>query len=56
MWGCVNLVLRSKSKFHIDMEVLVTGGDNWRFTGVYGEARTEFKRKTWEMLVSFTQK
>jgi hypothetical protein len=35
MWGCVNLVLRSKSKFHIDMEVLVTGGDNWWFTGVY---------------------
>jgi hypothetical protein len=29
---------------------MVTGGDKWRFTCVYGEARTEFKHKTWEMM------
>lgn len=46
----VDLVLRSKSRYHIDMEVSETGGGSWRFTGVYGEARTEMKYKTWEML------
>lgn len=51
LWlGGVNLELRSKSKYHIDMEVLVTGGHKWRFTCVYGEARAEFKHKTWETM------
>ena len=47
----VNLLLQSKSKYYIDMEVSETGGDGWRFTGVYGEVKTELKFKTWEMLV-----
>jgi hypothetical protein len=29
----------------------VTRGDKWRFTGIYGEVRTEFKYKTWDLLV-----
>jgi exonuclease III len=48
----VNLVLRSKSKYHIDMQVETTGEDKWRFTGIYGEAQTELKYKTWELLRS----
>jgi exonuclease III len=46
----IDLVLRSKSKYHIDMEVLETGGSWWRFSGVYGEAHSERKHKTWEMM------
>jgi hypothetical protein len=44
----VNMVLKSKSKNHIDMEVQETGGDKWRCTGVYGEP--EMKNKTWELM------
>jgi hypothetical protein len=33
------MLLRSKSKYYIDMEVSKTGGDGWRFTGVYGEVK-----------------
>jgi hypothetical protein len=32
------------------MDVLETGGERGRFTGVYGEAHTEFKFKTWDLL------
>ena len=46
----INLVLRNKSKYHINMEVLETGGSWWRFLGVYGEAHSELKYKTWEMM------
>ena len=28
----------------------MTGGDKWRFTCIYGEVRTEFKYKTWDLL------
>ena len=44
----VNMVLKSKSKNHIDMEVQETGGDKWRCTVVYGEP--EMKNKTWELM------
>ena len=30
------------------MEVLETGGQKWRFTGIYGEP--ELKYKTWELM------
>ena len=46
----INLVLRSKSKYHIDMKVETTGEEKWRFTGIYGEAQTEEKYKTWDLL------
>ena len=51
----IDVVLRSKSKNHIDMEVLETGGSRWRFTGVYGEARSEHKYKMWEVLEELKQ-
>ena len=41
----INLVLRRKSKYHIDMKVETTGEEKWRFTGIYGEAQTEEKYK-----------
>jgi len=44
------VVLRSKSKNHIDLEVLETGGDKWRFTGIYGEPQSDLKYKTWERM------
>jgi hypothetical protein len=46
----VDLVCHSKSKYHIDMEVREIGGGWWRFTGIYGEARTNLKHKTWEVM------
>jgi hypothetical protein len=46
----VDLVLQSRSKNHIDVDILGTGGGRWWFTGVYGEAQAEFKYKTWELL------
>ena len=39
------MVLKGKSKNHIDVEVLETGGQKWRFTGIYGEP--ELKYKSW---------
>jgi len=44
------VVLRSKSKNHIDLEVLETGSDKWRFTGIYGEPQSDLKYKTWERM------
>ena len=42
------MVLKGKSKNHSDVEVLETGGQKWRFTGIYGEP--ELKYKTWELM------
>jgi exonuclease III len=44
----ISVVLKSKSKNHIDMEVLETGGQTWRFTGIYGDP--DLKYKTWELM------
>jgi hypothetical protein len=44
----INVVLRSKSKNHIDVEVSVTGGIPWRFTGIYSEPQEAMKYKTWQ--------
>ncbi|KAG0523282.1 hypothetical protein BDA96_07G110100 [Sorghum bicolor] len=46
----VDVVLRSKSKNHIDMEVSETRGNPWRFTGIYGEPQEAMKWKTWQLL------
>jgi hypothetical protein len=40
----------------MDMEVLVTRGDKWRFNVIYGEVRTKFKYKSWVCWVCSTQK
>ena len=48
--GGIDLVLRSSSRNHIDVEITVDDGRKWRFTGVYGESRAELKYQTWDML------
>lgn len=49
LWRCgIDVVLKSKSKNHIDLEVLETGGDKWCFTGIYGDPKLKYK--TWERL------
>jgi hypothetical protein len=35
------------SKYHIDTEITEEDGFVWRFTGVYGEPKTEEREKTW---------
>ena len=52
----INLVLRSKSKYHIDMKVETTGEEKWRFTGIYGEAQTEENIKHGIFWAGSTQK
>jgi hypothetical protein len=44
----IDLVLKSKSKNHIDVEVTKIGGISWRFTGFYGELVE--KNKTWQLM------
>ena len=44
----ISVVLKGKSKNHIDVKVLETGGQKWWFTGIYGEP--ELKYKTWELM------
>jgi exonuclease III len=46
----INMELKSKSKNHIDLEVSESGGDPWRFTGIYGESQEGMKYKTWLLL------
>jgi hypothetical protein len=50
-WGGIDVVLRSKSENHIDLEVQETGGDKCHDTGIYGEPQADLKYKTWERLV-----
>ncbi|XP_066316587.1 uncharacterized protein [Miscanthus floridulus] len=51
LWrGGINVVFRSKSKNHVDLEVPEAGGAKWRFTGIYGEPQTELKYKTWKLM------
>jgi hypothetical protein len=38
------------SKYHIDAEITEEDGFVWRFTGVYGEPKTEEREKTWKLL------
>lgn len=39
---------------HIDVDIKEPGGRVWRFTGVYGEPRSDQKFLTWEMLRGLT--
>jgi hypothetical protein len=38
------------SKYHIDTEITEPDGFVWRFTGIYGEPKTEDREKTWKLL------
>lgn len=48
------MVLRGKSKYHIDVDVKEKNGRLWRFTGIYGESQSDLKDRTWEMLRGLT--
>jgi hypothetical protein len=40
-------MVKSMSKYHIDMVIKEEGGFEWRFSGIYGESRKE-KEITWD--------
>ena len=46
----VDLQLRGVSRFYIDADVVETDGFVWRFTGFYGETKTEKKDLSWKAL------
>lgn len=48
--GGVDVSLRNMTKYHIDMDIKEEDGVQWRLTGVYGEAQTDRKHKTWQDL------
>jgi hypothetical protein len=46
----INITVLGYSKYHIDVSVTGIGVDQWRLTSVYGEAQTNERYKTWDML------
>ncbi|KAL0434090.1 UNVERIFIED_CONTAM: hypothetical protein Slati_2743300, partial [Sesamum latifolium] len=46
----INLQLQSFSPFHIDVMVINTEGDDFRFTGFYGHPETIKCKEAWELL------
>ena len=46
----VDLKVLSLSKYHIDAIIKEADGCCWRFTGFYGESRSEEKDRSWEQL------
>jgi hypothetical protein len=46
----VNLKAGLKSKYHIDAEITEEDGFVWRFTGIYGEPKSDAKEITWRLL------
>ncbi|XVF47815.1 hypothetical protein PTKIN_Ptkin03bG0141200 [Pterospermum kingtungense] len=45
-----DLHLRSYSKHHIDMELVLTVNDSWRITGIYGEPDASKRIETWSLI------
>jgi hypothetical protein len=39
-----------QSRYHIDTEIMEKDGFVWRFTGIYGEPKTEERDKTWQLM------
>jgi exonuclease III len=46
----VNLKAGLKSRYHIDAEITEADGFKWRFTGIYGEPKSDAKEATWKLL------
>jgi hypothetical protein len=42
--------LRWKGRYHIDVDVVGELGNKWRFTGIYGESKASQKDKTWRLI------
>uniref|UniRef100_A0A8R7QRC4 Reverse transcriptase domain-containing protein n=1 Tax=Triticum urartu TaxID=4572 RepID=A0A8R7QRC4_TRIUA len=49
------VVLPFVSKYHIDTEIAEEDGFVWRFTGIYGEPKSDEKEKTWRLLRNLKQ-
>ncbi|XP_074327886.1 uncharacterized protein LOC141665802 [Apium graveolens] len=45
-----SVVLRSCSRFHIDVLIRTTDNKDWRLTGIYGEPGRANRHKTWDLL------
>jgi hypothetical protein len=43
----IDLTVKSMSKYHIDMVIKEEEDFEWRFSGIYGESRSEEKEETW---------
>ncbi|XP_071685251.1 uncharacterized protein [Lolium perenne] len=46
----VNVSLRWKGRYHIDVDVQEENGTKWRLTGIYGESKAGEKENTWKLL------
>jgi exonuclease III len=46
----IDVTIKSFSNYHIDSVIKEEDGLLWRFTGIYGESRSEEKEATWELL------
>lgn len=46
----VDVGLRWKGRYHIDVVVVGEGGSKWRLTGVYGESKAGERENTWRLL------
>ena len=46
----VDVQLRRKGRYHIDVDVVEDNGSRWRFTGIYGESKSGEKENTWRLL------
>ena len=46
----VNVQLRWKGRYHIDVDVVEENGGKWRFTSIYGESKSGEKENTWKLL------
>jgi hypothetical protein len=46
----VDVRLRWKGRYHIDVDVIEENGTKWRFTGIYGESKSGHKENTWKLL------
>jgi hypothetical protein len=38
------------SQYYIDVDIKGDDGFSWRFTGVYGEAQSDLKHRTWQQI------
>jgi hypothetical protein len=46
----VDVRVRWKGRYHIDVDVVESNGVKWRFTGIYGESKAGEKENTWRLL------
>jgi hypothetical protein len=46
----VDVSLRWKGRYHIDVDVTEENGKKWRLTGIYGESKAGEKENTWRLL------